>query len=251
MVCGDPPAYRTNRSLIEIAACDGVMLRHLDLSGSGGPGIFINASRRVEAGDCAVADAGMEGISVGASRQVSIHDCRIDRSRDHGIKVTWVGSIDRSPQYVRIEKNKIADVQQGAGIGLLSGDNVEVVGNEIHGGRLGGIAIYEKARLFSHQHIHVAKNSIDHSPAGTPTYVTGAISVWNLIYANVDPARIDLTIEENHFGDGVSVPIWVGLKSSSLHSLTLKDNVMDSGAPVSATFDEPDLVGKNIAQHSP
>ena len=253
IVSADPVGYRNNRCLVEAAASEGIRLLRLGLEGSGGPGIMINASRAVEVGNVSVSRPGMEGIVAAASRQVSIHDCQVSGNRDHGIKVTWMGSLSRPVQFVRIERNKIDGSEQGAGIALLAGDHVEVLDNRIHGGRLGGIAIYEKARLFSHQHLLVARNHIEQSPEGSPTYVEGAISIWNLVYAKETPPRIDLTLEGNRFGEGVTTPIWVALNSSSLHSLTLKDNALDAnpGTPVAPTFDDPGKVGEKIGEYHP
>jgi hypothetical protein len=250
MVCTDPPGYRNNRHLIEIAASEGVRLENLTLAQSGGSGIYLDTSHHVEVTRCAISNATFDGITVAASRQVWIHDCQITQSRDHGIRVTWRGSICQTPQWVRVEKNHISDSQFGAGIALLSGDQVEVTGNEIRGGRLGGIAVYEKARIFSQQRVRLSQNHIQQSPVGAPTYVKGAINIWNLVCSTIDSPRIELTLEGNRFGDNVAVPIWVSLSNSSLRSLTLKGNTLSDGTPVAATFDQPEKIQLRIATYN-
>ncbi len=230
----NPPAYRKNRALIDVAACHGILLDHLTLSDSGGPGALLNASRQVTVQHCTIDNAGTEGINIASTRQALVTGNTVTGSRDHGVKVGWVASgIARSPQFVRIGKNRISHVSQGAGIGVVSGDAVEVSGNTIDDACLAGIALYDQARIFSSQRVSVVENLISNAPSRPDlSYAKGAISMWSLRSKNPGP-RYEFRIADNRFGPGTPTPIsyspgtCVGFKS-----FEASGNMTSSGSSV-------------------
>ena len=153
-------------------------LENVTISHSGGAGILVDSCRQVTVKNCTVNHTANEGIRVVSSRQVEIQGCKISETTDHGILVFWDGSICREPQFVRLTGNTIDGTSQGAGIGIASGNEIEINGNTISRGGLTGIALYEQSRFFSPRRIVISENTIRQSPHNPFSYVKGAVGIY-------------------------------------------------------------------------
>jgi hypothetical protein len=235
----NPPAYRKNRALVDVAASEDVWLGNLWIEDSGGPGILLNASRKVAVQKCTVSRAGTEGINVAASRQVLVEENTITGGRDHGVKVGWAGAgIARSPQFVRIRANSIREIGQGAGVGVASGDQVEVADNDIRDACLAGVGLYDQAKLFSTQRVAVSGNRFENCPSKPElSYAGGAVSMWNLRSAIPDP-RYEFRIVDNRFGKGTPIS-YSSATSVGLKSLVVSGNRTTEGNPVEFFLPQP------------
>ncbi len=234
-----PPAYRKNRALVDVAASEDVGLENLSIVDSGGPGILLNASRKVVVRKCTVLRAGTEGVNVAASRQVLVEENTITGGRDHGVKVGWAGAgIARSPQFVRIRGNTIREIQQGAGVGVASGDQVEILDNEIRDACLAGVGLYDQAKLFSSQRVAVSGNRFENCPSNPGlSYAGGAVGLWNLRSANPEP-RYEFRIVDNRFGKGTPIS-YSSATSTGFKSLVVSGNRDTEGKPVEFAIPQP------------
>jgi hypothetical protein len=198
---------RRGRALLDLAASSGIRLENVAISHAGGAGVLVDSCRQIVVENCIVNQAANEGIRVVSSRQVDIRGCTLTDSTDHGILVFWDGSICREPQFVRVTGNTIAGTTQGAGIGIASGNEIEVTRNTITRGGLTGIALYEQSRFFSPRRIVIAENMIRQSPGNPLSYVKGAVGIYKC-FGGKEGAS-DFSIVKNQIALPNGTGIWI------------------------------------------
>ena len=205
----EQPPLRRNRALLELSGCRRVFVDSVTATRSSGPGIDVDASTRVTMQNNVVRHAGTHGIRLGASRQIDMTGNRIFDSRDHGIFVTWKGSVAREPQYVRIVDNRVAGTRESGGIAIGGGDHVTVRNNSVSDSYLAGIWVVKTSGHFPHNRIEVTGNHLRNVNRGKLSYTPGAICVHNL-------GMGDIVVAENRIGNTPYAGIWVGGRKSGV-----------------------------------
>ena len=227
------PVLRHNRALLDISACKNAVIQDLLIYDSAGPGILLDVSDNIVAKNNNIQSSGTYGIYVCGSRQIELQNNIIIKSRDSGIAITGNGSIFREPQYIRIFENDIFDVLEGYGIGVLSGNNVEIKNNHVYATYLAGISIYTTVGHFPPQFVTLSENKIFSCNNGEMSYTKGAISVFGLLKGDIGES---IFIERNKIFETKNFGIWVD--TSKCDKLLIRDNIVDAKEGVLSISEE-------------
>ncbi|GAA2759092.1 right-handed parallel beta-helix repeat-containing protein [Actinopolymorpha rutila] len=226
---------RHNRALVELSATRDSVVEHVTAAGSSGPGVLVDSSRSVAVRDSRVQRAGTHGIEIAASRQVFVDNCTVTDARDHGIFLSWLGSIACAPQYVRFSGNRVAGTREGAGVAVIGGDHVSVADNAVDRSYLAGIYLYSRCGNFPPGRVEVTGNVLSDTNTGRLSHTPGAIAVHSLQRGrtSADVLLAGNTIRRTPYaGIWVGGPTPIGTKLADLARLELRDNpVTEAGGP--------------------
>jgi hypothetical protein len=223
------PALRRNRALLEISAARSTVIADLTAVGSAGTGVRVDSSRGVRVRNVTVLRAGTYGIEVAASRQVLVEGCTVSGSRDNGIESSWVGSIMLETQYIRITGNRIDGTLEGAGIGVVGGDQVVVNGNQIWDSYLAGLYLYARCGHYPPKHVELTGNTLTGTNTGRLSYTPGAIAVHSLERGRTSA---DVLISRNIVTATPYAGIWVGGQTPRGDKYAELDRLVISGNQV-------------------
>jgi len=188
------PSSRRNRALREFSGARNCVVEMVTTAKSSGPGIRIDSPQLIRVTGAQMRHAGTYGIELAATRQAFVDGCTVLHSRDNAIESSWMGSINREPQYVRINDNRITGTREGAGIGIAGGDQVVLNGNEIGDTYLPGVYLYERCPNYPPKRVAITHNRLSEVNTGPLTYLSGAIAVHGLTNGRTSA---DVTIAGN------------------------------------------------------
>ena len=237
----EQPPLRHNRALLDVSAARNVVVAQVTTVDSSGPGIRIDASRQVLVTRSTVDNAGTYGIELAACRQVEVSGCTVTGSRDNGIETSWVGSLMLEPQYVRITGNTVTGSREGAGVGVVGGDQVVVHGNTVRNSYIAGLYIYARCDNFPPKHIELSGNSLTGTNSGRESYTPGAISLHSLTKGRTSG---NVVISDNTIDTTPFAGIWVGgvtpvgTTYSTLESLTVSGNSISGVGTTAIDIDD-------------
>jgi hypothetical protein len=237
----DQPPLRRNRALLEFSAARNCVVAGVTAVRSSGPGIRIDSSRLIRVTGSEVRQAGTYGIELAATRQAYVDGCTVVDSRDNAIESSWVGSISREPQFVRISDNRVLGTSEGAGVGLVGGDRVEVIGNRLENTYLPGIYVYDRCSHFPAKRLVLSGNQLSAVNTGQLTYAPGAIALHGLTKGRTSA---DVTISRNvvsgtpHAGVWVGGPTPVSTVYSNLDRLVISHNTFIDVGTVDISIDD-------------
>lgn len=223
----DQPPLRHNRALVDVSAARNVVVAQVNTAHSSGPGIRIDSSRQMLVTKSTVDSSGSYGIELAACRQTTVTGCTVTGSRDNGIETSWVGSLMLEPQYIRIADNMVIGSREGAGIGVVGGDNIVASGNTVRDSYLAGLYVYARCANFPPKHIELRSNTLVNTNSGHASYTPGAISLQSLTKGRTSGTVV---ISGNTVTGTPYAGIWVGGLTpvggtySTLDSLTMSGN---------------------------
>lgn len=235
----EQPSVRRNRALLEFSAARSCVVDDVTAVRSSGPGIRIDSSRLVRVTQSRVEGAGTYGVELAASRQVRVDGCRVRDSRDNAIETSWVGSIECEPQYVRIVGNRVEGTREGAGVGVVGGQQIVVERNEIREIYLPGVYVYERCSHFPPKRIEITGNRLSTTNIGRLTYVRGAISLDGLSEGRTSG---DVVIADNTVDGTTYAGVWVG----GITPISSNYSVLDRLEVTGNTFRRVGTVGVDI-----
>jgi hypothetical protein len=176
----EQPVLRHNRALLDVSAARNTVVAGITAVGSSGPGVRVDTSRQILVTGCTVRDAGQHGIELASCRQVAVRACTVSGSLDNAIETSWVGSAMLEPQYVVIDGNTVDGTRQGAGVGVVGGNQIVVTGNTVRNTFLAGLYVYSRCSNYPPKHIELTGNTLTGTNSGAFTYTPGAISLHSL-----------------------------------------------------------------------
>ncbi|UWP83114.1 right-handed parallel beta-helix repeat-containing protein [Dactylosporangium fulvum] len=233
------PALRHNRALLELSGVKDGSVTDVRLRGASGANLLIDTCTGVLVRGVRTEDANLYGIDVGASRQVRVTGCTAVGNRDGGIHVSYVGTVFRDCQYVRVDGNTVDGVTEGAGILVASGTAVEVTGNTVRDTCQAGIYLYGRSPIFPTHSVAVTGNTVVRACTGALCVTPGAIAIHSVRH-QAGTAEGFFTVAGNTVTDVPFSGVWVGGQSpigrilSQINTLTVTGNTFTgvSGSPL-------------------
>lgn len=232
---------RHNRALLDISAAHDCVAAEIRGSDSSGPGIRVDSSRHMLVTGCTVARAGTYGIEVAACRQTTVTDCTVTDSRDDGIETSWVGSLMLEPQYVTVTGNTVDGAREGAGIGVVGGDEVTIHDNQVRDTYLAGVYVYARCDNFPPKRLELTGNRLIGTNSGRYSYTPGAISLHGLTKGRTSGSVV---ISGNTVDGTPFAGLWVGGVTpigdtySNLDSLSISGNTITGFGTTAIDIDD-------------